>query len=174
MAEDFRQSYGFYAFSMEGNVSVQIGNQELIPYDDYCIAPFSVSLNKKYKVVVITPDFFTNQTKQLQFRRQYGKELKNILLYMDISAKKWQKKANKVFVDQVLGFLNSGTTLGGIAGIVVGMNEIPVWSLSETDKKRDFALIYIRSELMKKPKKSLFQYLLRINLYSIKRKMLRP
>lgn len=155
LAEDFRQSYGFYAFSMEGNVSVQIGNQELIPYDDYRIAPFSVSLNKKCKIVVITPDFFTNQTKQLQFSRQYGKELKDILLYMDISAKKWQKKANKAFVDQVLGFLNSGTTLGGVAGIVVGMNEMPVWSFSQTDKKRDFALIYIRSELIKKPTKEL-------------------
>lgn len=155
LTKDFRQSYGFYAFSMEDNVSLQIGNKELVPYDDYRIAPFSVSLNKKYTIVLITPDFFNDQTKQLQFRRQYGEELKDILLYMDISAKKWQKKANKKFVDQLLGFMHRETTLGGIAGILVGTNEMPVWSLSTTDKRRDFALIYIRSELMKKHTKDL-------------------
>lgn len=156
LTTDYLQKYGFYAFSMEGKVQFKIGDRELSPFNDYRIAPFSSFLNGNFEIIQIDIQGFNNETTREKFLNKNQYDVKHQLIYIDISGKKWQEKERKKIVDKFLASISRKTSLNGLNCLLIGVNDLPVWSLGATDFERDFAVIYVRAELLKGKKKEKF------------------
>lgn len=156
LTTNYFQKYGYYAFSMEGNIQFKIDDKTLSPFNDYRIAPFSSFLNGSFELIQIDIQEFTDETTREKFLNKNQYDVKHQLIYIDISAKKWQKKEGKESVKKFLSEMNQKASLNGINCLLIGVNELPVWTLSATDFERDFTVIYVRSELLKGRKKEKF------------------
>lgn len=154
MGERGFQKFAFHAFKMEGKVAVTVDDLLLNPYTDYRIAPFSQTTRKENVPLVRVDASLLLDTVRLEnFLMKNWSFLKKSVVYIDAvqwkNAKKYQGESIKKAI-QSLQIQNPFQSIG----IIVGVDELPVWGLSNTDFERNYALLYVlRQKIPGKAKK---------------------
>ena len=153
LGENGFQKWTTKAFKMEGSVSMSVKNKELNPFWDYRIAPYSKSLNRNDIPVVRVDASLLVDTPALEnFIASNLPKLKSSLVYIDGVKWKGKKKIPAAKIQSALRSLTFNNPFQS-AGILVGVDELPVWGLSNTDFQRNYAYIYvIRSKFPKSAK----------------------
>jgi aminopeptidase YwaD len=153
LENDYFQSYGFKAFSMEGPVSFKIGGRKLSPFKDYRIAPFSKSIKKSVRIIHADPKMLIYPEKIATFNKKHEKELSESMVYIDAPSYKIKDKDIIKAYQKELGKLYFSNPFQESLGIIVGVRELPIWSLSNTDVQRNYALIHVSSGIIGKKDK---------------------
>ena len=153
LGENGFQKWTTKAHKMEGSVSMSVKNKELSPFWDYRIAPYSNSLDRNDIPVIRVDASLLVDTPALEnFIASNLPKLKSSLVYIDGVKWKGMKKIPAAKIQNALRSLTFNNPFQS-AGILVGVNDLPVWGLSYTDFQRDYAYIYvIRSRFPKSAK----------------------
>lgn len=154
MGENGFQKYAFNAFRMEGEVVLKVDDRVLNPFTDYRIAPFSQTTQKEnVPIVKVDASLLMDTARMENFLMKYWISIKRSVVYIDGVQWKNDKKYPKESIQKVLQSLQYQNPFQSI-GIMVGVDELPVWGLSNTDFERNYALLYVlRHQLPKKCKK---------------------
>lgn len=150
LGEDYFQSYSFPGFAMEGKVSIAVEGKSLNPLEDFLIAPFSRSVDKEgIPIIKADPIILLNEKKLNNFIKKNREQLPHSLLYFDIA--NWPAKNEdelKSIITKIQNLTYLTVDAFGSLGILVGVEQLPVWYASNTHYERDFACIYILSRVM--------------------------
>lgn len=153
LGENGFQKWTTKAHKMEGKVSMSVKNRELSPFWDYRIAPYSHSLDcNDIPVVRVDASLLVDTPALEKFVSSHLAQLKGSLVYID--GVKWKHKKD-IPSQKIQACLRSLTFNNPFqsAGILVGVDELPVWGLSNTDFQRNYAYIYVvRNKLPKSAK----------------------
>ena len=153
LGENGFQKWQTKAFKMEGSVSMSVKNKELNPFWDYRIAPYSKSLDRSdISVIRVDASLLVDTPALENYVASHLTQLKNSLVYID--GVKWKHKKN-IPASKIQACLRSLTFNNPFqsAGILVGVDELPICGLSNTDFQRNYAYIYvIRSKFPKRAK----------------------
>lgn len=148
----FYLPYDFNVYAMEGPVSAKLNNQELTPWQDYALAPYSHSAKETFSIINIEPTVFCNDKVFKKFCMKNRKSLQNALLYLDLTACKDGHEQGAV--KRKLALLHNFNGLP-FRGLLVGVKDIPVWSFNYAQKPSDYVLTYIKNNLIDKNSKSI-------------------
>lgn len=154
LGENGFQKWTTKAHKMEGKVSMSVKGKELSPFWDYRIAPYSNSLDRDDIPVVRVDASLLVDTPALEnFVTANLAKLKGSLVYIDGVKWKGMKKIPAAKIQSALRALTFNNPFQS-AGILVGVDkDLPVWGLSNTDFRRNYAYIYvIRSKFPKSVK----------------------
>lgn len=153
LTEDGFQHYEFAAHKMEGIVKCSTNLQYLSQFWDYRIAPYSHTTHvKDAPVVRVDVSVLIDEDKRYKFMEKNFGKLGSSFVYIDAVGWEQSKKATKEQVRELLQNLTYNNPFRS-KGILVGVDELPIWGLNHTDVERNYAYIYvIRSKFGKKVK----------------------
>lgn len=153
LTDDGFQHYEFAAYKMEGKVSCSTNLQSLSSFWDYRIAPYSHTTHvKDAPIVRVDVSVLLDEDKRYKFMDKHFGKLGNSFVYIDAVEWAQSKKVTKEQVRELLHNLTSNNPFRS-KGILVGVDELPIWGLNYTDFERNYAYIYvIRSNFGKKVK----------------------
>ena len=157
LSEEYIQKYEMPAFSMEGEVIGKAGGRPLLAGEDFRIMPFSKPLNDKYRLIRISPSDLINSKKINEINKKYADILPQSLIYFDNTNVKFKKKKDEEKYKEALSKIKFRLPFKA-AGIIEGVDKMPVWGLSETYYKRDLAYIYMKADKIKDKDKSVEFY----------------
>ena len=129
LTEEYFQKYKNPAFSMEGEVKCTLGGTSLIAGEDFRIMPFSKSLKGKYKLIRISPNDLINSKKIMAINKKYADILPQSLIYIDNTNIKFKKKKDEAKYKEALENIKFFYPFKA-AGIIEGVDKMPVWGLS--------------------------------------------
>ena len=153
-SDDYYNRYGFNIYAMEGPITFTLNDKKLIPWTDFSLAPYSKSANGTYTVLTVKPEVLLNGLNSLeQFCKKNKKVNKQYILYIDGTNNKNPELKKKI--DHFCYDLNLHNGKFPFAGIMVGVNEMPVWSFNNAKKECDYILGYIKNGLNKKKESTL-------------------
>ncbi|MEG2071216.1 MAG: M28 family peptidase [Bacteroidales bacterium] len=147
LSDDYEQSYGFNAFAMEGKVTLIIGEDTLSPLKDYRIAPFSKSVNQSVNILYIDPRILFNPAALATFCNKNRKILSKSFVYFDNTNIPFSNDDEKMAFQKELTVFQKRNPFCSL-GVLIGVNELPIWAPSNTDFERNYALIYIMADQM--------------------------
>lgn len=153
MTEDGFQHYEFAAHKMEGAVEMSTNLQRLSPFWDYRVAPYSHSTHvKDAPVIRVDISVLLDEDKRYKFMEKNFERITVSFVYIDAVEWEQNKKATKEQVREALQNFTQKNPFRSL-GILVGVDELPVWGLNRTDVERNYAYIYVlRSKMGKKVK----------------------
>lgn len=157
LGEDFYQKYECPAFVMEGEVRCKIGKKDYVAGKDFRILPYSLSLNGKYRLVHIKPSDLINKRQIKAINKKIADINAPSLVYFDETKAEFKKEKEKEAFQKAC--INAQyTNPFNNAGIIRGMEKMPVWGLSNTHFKRDLAYICIKSDIISDKDKNIELY----------------
>ena len=166
LGEEYIQKYEKPAFSMEGDVIGKIGGRPLVAGEDFRIMPFSQSLNDKYRLIRISPSDLISKKKIESINKKYADVMSHSLIYIDNTNIKFKNKKDEELYKAALASLKRLNPFNS-AGIVEGVDKMPVWGLSGTDFKRNLAYIYMKADKITSKDKSVeFYYTNKLTEYT--------
>lgn len=145
---DYFERYGFKVYSMEGPVSATLNGKTLNNWTDFSFAPYSHSANDEYVVIHIEPQILVDRNALKEFCLKNRKQIDRSLLYVDMN--QCEDKTLKERVDEFCRYLHVWNGKYPFKGLMLGVNEIPVWSFAFAKSECDYVLCYVKSELVKK------------------------
>ncbi len=145
---DYYERYGFNVYSMEGPVAMRLNGKDLEPWTQFSFAPYSHSTHAEYSLLPIEPHVLVSRTALKEFCENNRKQLSSSLLYVDLSACEDENVKERVAERCRYLYLWNGEY--GFKGLVLGVDEIPVWSFAFAKKQCDYVLCYVKSDLPKK------------------------
>lgn len=150
LGEDGLQRYETPAHKMEGVVSISLDDKLLNPYTDYRIMPYSHSTHiQQVPIIRIKNSVLLDEEKCAQFIYRNSAVLPESFIYIEQQGKGQEETDALKKKIQALTSNNPFQSMG----IIVGVDELPVWSLTYTDYERNYAVIYVlRSHFEKKVK----------------------
>lgn len=157
LGNDFIQKYDQAAFAMEGDVIGKAGGRPLVAGEDFRIMPFSKSLNDKFRIIRISPSDLISAKKISAINKKYADILPQSLIYIDNTNVKFKKKKDEVRYNTALASLKRLNPFNS-AGIVEGVDKMPVWGLTGTNFKRNTAYIYMKADKLSDKDKSVELY----------------
>lgn len=153
---DYYHRYNFPVYAMEGPVMAKVGEKTLVPWVDYAIAPNAHSAHKDYHLIVMTPEELLDPQCRKQCMKKYHKRLLQSLVYVDLTTCEHQE--TKKEVNRILYSLSSFDTLFPVAGFLVGVNDMPVWTFSRAHEVCDYVIAYIKPSCLEKKSKIYLSY----------------
>lgn len=157
LGEEYVQKYKNPAFVMEGDVIGKVGGKPLVAGEDFRIMPFSKPLNAKYRLIRISPADLINPQKINDINKKYADILPQSLIYIDNTNVKFKKKKDEEKYKEALAKIKFLLPFKA-AGIIEGVDKMPVWGLSETHYKRNLAYIYMKADKITDKDKSVELY----------------
>ena len=153
LGENGFQKWTTKAHKMEGKVSMSVKGKELSPFWDYRVAPYSHSLNRdNIPVIRVDASLLVDTPAMERFISDNLARLKTSMVYIDGVKWKHRKDIPATKIQKALRTLTYNNPFQS-AGILVGVDELPVWGLSNTDFERNYAYIYVvRKRLPKSAK----------------------
>lgn len=150
LGEDYFQRYSFPGFAMEGKVSIAVEGNTLNPLEDFLIAPFSKTLKKNdIPIIKADPIILLHEKKMKSFLKKYKEQLSHSLLYFDIANCNFENENDLQSVITALQNMSYFVVDAfGSLGFLIGVKELPVCYVSNTHYERDFACIYVLSQMM--------------------------
>ena len=141
---DYYQSYTLPNFAMEGNVKIEFNGKTLDPYNEYRIWASSKSIQKdNIPVITVEPEIILSTKNLTKFKDKHYEKISQSIIYVDILNPKFQKKdkdgEKRKAILQTLHSANPFQSLG----YIIPVNKLPAWSVSNHEKERDYALLYI-------------------------------
>ena len=143
LKDDGVQYYETYAHKMEGEVSMSANGKQLSPFWDYRIEPYSHSTHgKDIPVIRMDASLLLDAEKQNAFIEKNKETLSHGFLYIDAVKWKKQKDSDKEAVKKALRSLTYNNPFQS-KGILIGVDDLPVWGLSGTQIQRNYAYIHV-------------------------------
>ena len=143
------QYYEFAAHKMEGRVEMSLNGNRLSPFWDYRVAPYAHTTHlQEAPVVQMDLSLINDPAKLMKFYDRHAYLIRNGFIYLD--GVEWRDK--NFTAEQAKEALRSLTYNNpfGSKGILIGVDELPVWGLSSNDTERNYALIYVKRDKMGK------------------------
>lgn len=145
LGDDFFQEYEHPGFSMEGEVFMEVNHQKLTPGNDFRIAPFSKSTDKSVNIITVKAKELTSDKKIAAINKKYASSMPSSMVYFDASHVKIKKSSDNAYFQNSF---SSDKNPFKSSGIIKGVENMPSFGLSHTDKERDFAMIYVKASRM--------------------------
>lgn len=150
------QKFDIPAYKMEGRVSMSVDGQNLSPFEDYRIEPYSRSIHQQ-NIPIIRFDasllLKKNEKKLRRFLVKNAEALPKSILYVGAVNAKNLKPEEVDELNAQLRTLKQHNPYKAM-GLLFGVEELPVWGLSSTRVEHDFACIYILMYKIAKDTKS--------------------
>lgn len=147
LGESGYQKYSFKSHKMEGAVTIAIKGESLNPKTDFRIAPFSHTLHHDLKVLRVPASILLDSEKVEKFRNKYQVVLAQSIVYIDNTKKPRLDDKESAQLQKALRELEYNNPFQS-AGILIGVDVLPVWGLSSNHIERNYAIIYIVAEKM--------------------------
>ncbi|MDD4395273.1 MAG: M28 family peptidase [Bacteroidales bacterium] len=155
LAENGFQKYSFKSHNMEGAVTFSINGKLLNPFDDYRIAPFSHSLHQQTPIIRVSAKILLSDDALENFRQKNKEVLYNSVVYIDAVHLQCKDENNIKQLQKAIRSLEYNNPFQS-AGILIGVDALPVWGLSNNDYERNYALIYVKQDLIRKKIKTAY------------------
>lgn len=146
--ESFTQEYDFDVYAMEGPVTASLNGLTLKPWEEFAIAPYSHSANGHYNLLRVSPQTLLSQDELDHFCKKNKSKLKNSLLYVNMDDCRTEEERKQL--NKQLSLISAYNGTWSFMGLVVGVQEIPVWSFNNAHKSCDFIVTYVKSKLIDK------------------------
>lgn len=149
------QYYDIGAHKMEGKVEISINGNVLKTFDDYRIAAYSHTTHTTNAPILrIDASLLIDKAKMEQYIDKHAAELKHSFLYIDAVQWKSKDETDSKLIKKELQSLMFNNPFQSI-GILIGVDELPTWSVAYTDTERNYAYISVLRELFSKKVKSI-------------------
>lgn len=151
MCENGFQKYAFNAFIMEGAIHLRIDKKELNQFTEYKIAPFSQTTHVQgVKIIKVDASLLVDTPAFEGFVMKNRAALKESFVYID--SKQWKHKIDAMQISKAIKTLQNNNPFQS-KGIIIGVDELPIWSLNNTDFERNYAFVYVlRKSISRKSK----------------------
>ncbi len=149
LTEDGFQHYEFAAHKMEGQVACSLNGKLLSPFWDYRIAPYAHTTHiKDAPVVRVDASTLLDAKKLLKFYDRNAPLIRNGFLYIDAVSWRNKKVTDKEVKELIQGLMFNNPFQS--KGILIGVDELPIWGLNYTDEERNYAFIYVKRSILTK------------------------
>lgn len=171
LCNDYFQGYEMPGFAMEGKVTMQIDGRNLAAGKDFRVLPYSQSLNGEYNIIPVKLSDLMNNEKIEKINTKYAKTLSRSMIYFDGDLSKIKnKKVKNEYQMELLKLHFRGIPFKS-AGIIQGVEEMPVWGLSNAISEHGYAYIYASKDKIngkaKKAEISFSNELRKFNHYNV-------
>jgi len=149
LAENGFQRFSTMGHKMEGVVRIQTNKKILNSFDEFRIAPFATTTHvSNMSMVKVDASILLDSIQMNAFLLKNKETLYHKAIIID--ATHW-KNAKKFSAERIKKALHNITIKNPFPAkvILICMDELPVWSLVNTDFQRDFAIIYIKKTALK-------------------------
>lgn len=154
--KDYYHHYGFNVYAMEGPVKAALNGEELRPWDDFALAPFSRSADETFLVLPIKPEDILSPDKLLSFCQKNSAQLSNSLLFVDMTKCKDPEVAKNL--NSLFHHLYMYNGQLPFRGFLAAVKDIPVWSFNIAQQESDYVMAYIHPRKMKKHSRIALSY----------------
>ncbi|MCR4965970.1 MAG: M28 family peptidase [Bacteroidales bacterium] len=143
--ETQEQEYGFPVHAMEGSVSFILNGKQLRGWDDFVVAPFSPTMHATLSVINLDYRTLLDQT-ALDIFFATHKNAKKSMLYVDLT--KCHDADTIKTLQRLFGMLQRFKDAFQCKGFILGVDEMSAWTVGMGYHKSQYALIYVKKELM--------------------------
>lgn len=149
LTEDYRQPLYYHAFCMEGDVQLTIDGQALSPHSDFRISSWAKTTHTELPLFPVNAKLLTDETALNAFIKKNAEKLQKSAVYIDISAINIKNKAAKKQFDKILDDLKYQNPFQSDV-VLLGVEKLPIWSLTALTFERNFALIFVQAKQIKR------------------------
>ena len=146
--KDYYHDYGFNVYAMEGPVKATLNGEELRPWEDFALAPFSRSADSYFQLLPVKPADILNPDKLRGFCQKNSDVLSRSLLFVDMTQCKDPEMAKDLGTVFRHLYMYNGQL--PFRGFVAAVKDIPVWSFNIAQQKSDYVMAYIHPRKVKK------------------------
>ena len=146
-SDNYYDPYTFMVYSMEGPIAASINGKALKAWDEFSFAPYSNSIKGEYSLLKVDPKTFTNKQRFKRFCKKNYQKAKQGFLYIDLASEDDKETIKQVKV--AYNSLNNQSDFP-FKGLIIGVEESPVWSFSNAHKRCDYTLCFVKSGLVKR------------------------
>lgn len=142
---NYYDPYTFPVYSMEGTVAMSINGKELKAWDEFSFAPYSHSVNSEFRLLRLDPQTFADEAAFKRFCTRNKCKVERSILYIDLASIEDKEITNKV--KKAYNALQRMNSLP-FKGLMIGVDEIPVWSFSNAHTQCEHVLCFVKSTLV--------------------------
>ena len=154
LVENYYQPYNFSVFSMEGPLSLTVGDKAMQPYTDFRVPAWSKSTWGDFKVIQVEPEVLVDTEALRKFLKKNNELLQDVFVFVDAS------KYAKSDLDISKRIMKSVSDLQrrnpfNSRGVMVGLPELNTYAPSYTNYQHGYAYIEVKTEVLPKRVKTI-------------------
>ena len=153
IGKQYLQPYNFNSFAMEGQVTLKLDGKLKSPLTDYIISPTALEAHGKFDVINASPKILFSKEALQKFKEKNQAVLAHAFVYIDVTDVKCSDDERQM-LNTMLKRINFNNPIGS-RGLLVRTTELPAWTWIASDYERNYTLIHLEGEAVKKCPKSI-------------------
>lgn len=142
LVDNYYQSYTFSVFSMEGPLTLKIGDKKLKAYDEFRVPAWSKSTWGTYKILKVNGDVLMEADKLKSFLKKNNDLLQNVFVYIDVTDFKSNSEEEKARFESQIRSLQRRNPFNS-CGIILALDALNTYSPANTNYEHGYAYIEI-------------------------------
>ena len=154
LVENYYQPYNFSVFSMEGPLSLTVGDKAMQPYTDFRVPAWSKSTWGDFKVIQVEPEVLVDTEALRKFLKKNNELLQDVFVFVDAS--KYAKSDSDISkrIMKSVSDLQRRNPFNS-RGVMVGLPELNTYAPSYTNYQHGYAYIEVKTEVLPKRVKTI-------------------